>query len=81
MAKKGCLVTQRKPVSSVLTDLCHQGSLYKLICRELILFLVVYALLGVIYRQLMNESQQKFVSNMFYPDPYLTILVTGCLKA
>ena len=65
---------------SSLTDPCHQGSLYKLICRELILFLVVYALLGVIYRQLMNESQQKFVSNMFYPG-VTTILVTGCLKA
>ena len=35
-----------------------QGSLYKLICRELILFLVVYALLGFIYRQLMNTSQK-----------------------
>jgi hypothetical protein len=38
---------------------CVQGSLYKLICRELLLFLVVYILLGVIYRQLMSPAQKE----------------------
>jgi hypothetical protein len=33
--------------------------LYKLICRELLLFLVVYILLGVIYRQLMSPAQKE----------------------
>jgi len=52
-----------------------KGSLYKLICRELILFLVVYALLGVIYRQLMNESQQKlFESVVKYFDAFLNLI-------
>ncbi len=37
-----------------------QGSLYKLICRELLLFLVVYILLGVIYRQLMSPAQKEY---------------------
>merc|ERR1719370_1994312 len=50
-------------------------TLYKLICRELILFLVVYALLGVIYRQLMNESQQKlFESVVKYFDAFLNLI-------
>ena len=49
------------------SDLCFQGSLYKLICRELILFLVVYALLGVIYRQLMNKDQQQYVATYNLP--------------
>jgi len=52
-----------------------KGSLYKLICRELILFLVVYALLGVIYRQLMNEPQQKlFESVVRYFDAFLNLI-------
>ena len=52
------LTTDRDTLCS-LPPVPAQGSLYKLICRELILFLVVYALLGVIYRQLMNPSQRE----------------------
>jgi len=52
-----------------------KGSLYKLICRELILFLVVYALLGVIYRQLMNKSQRDlFESVVKYFDAFLNLI-------
>jgi len=52
-----------------------KGSLYKLICRELILFLVVYALLGVIYRQLMNDNQkQLFESVVKYFDAFLNLI-------
>ncbi len=42
------------------SERCVQGSLYKLICRELLLFLVVYILLGVIYRQLMSPAQKEY---------------------
>jgi len=52
-----------------------KGSLYKLICRELILFLVVYGLLGVIYRQLMNKDQrQLFESVVKYFDAFLNLI-------
>ena len=52
-----------------------KGSLYKLICRELILFLVVYALLGFIYRQLMNTSQKAlFESVVKYFDAFLNLI-------
>jgi len=52
-----------------------KGSLYKLICRELILFLVVYALLGVIYRQLMNKDQQQLFENVVkYFDAFLNLI-------
>lgn len=36
-----------------------KGSLYKLICRELLLFLIVYTILGVIYRQCMTDTQKR----------------------
>ena len=36
-----------------------KGSLYKLIYRELLLFLASYILLSLIYRQLLTENQKK----------------------
>ena len=36
-----------------------KGSLYKLIYRELLLFLSSYILLSLIYRQLLTENQKK----------------------
>ena len=36
-----------------------QGSLYKLICRELLLFIIVFTILGVIYRQVMTPRQKE----------------------
>ena len=35
-----------------------QGSLYKLICRELLLFLTVFTILGISYRKLMSVQQK-----------------------
>ena len=43
---------------NLLTFQSLQGSLYKLICRELSLFLIVYILLGAFYRKLMNKEQK-----------------------
>ncbi len=36
-----------------------KGSLYKLIYRELLLYLSAYTILSLIYRQLMTEHQKK----------------------
>ena len=52
-------VTAKEGGECVCVCVCVQGSLYKLICRELLLFLVVYILLGVIYRQLMSPAQKE----------------------
>lgn len=35
-----------------------KGSLYKLIYREVILFMGAYILLSLVYRQLLNKSQR-----------------------
>jgi len=52
-----------------------KGSLYKLICRELSLFLIVYILLGVFYRQLMNPDQKRlFESVVKYFDAFLSLI-------
>lgn len=52
-----------------------KGSLYKLICRELLLFLVVYILLGVIYRQLMSPAQKELFENVVkYFDAFLNLI-------
>jgi hypothetical protein len=55
-----------------------QGSLYKLICRELLLFLVVYILLGVIYRQLMSPAQKEYAkmdaSARFFPRLFFNLI-------
>jgi len=52
-----------------------KGSLYKLICRELLLFLVVYVTLGVIYRKFMNEEQKAlFESVVKYFDAFLNMI-------
>jgi len=52
-----------------------KGSLYKLICRELLLFLIVYTLLGVIYRQLMSPAQKElFESVVKYFDAFLNLI-------
>jgi len=52
-----------------------KGSLYKLICRELLLFLIVYILLGVIYRQLMSPAQKDlFESVVKYFDAFLNLI-------
>lgn len=52
-----------------------KGSLYKLICRELLLFLIVYILLGVIYRQLMSPAQKElFESVVKYFDAFLNLI-------
>ena len=36
-----------------------KGSLYKLIYRELVLFLSAFILLSMVYRQLLTENQKK----------------------
>ena len=36
-----------------------KGSLYKLIYRELLLFLASYILLSLIYRQLLTDNQKR----------------------
>jgi len=52
-----------------------KGSLYKLICRELFLFLIVYTLLGTMYRQLMTEKQKRlFESVVKYFDAFLNLI-------
>jgi len=52
-----------------------KGSLYKLICRELLLFLIVYILLGVIYRQLMSPAQKElFESVVKYFDAFVNLI-------
>jgi len=52
-----------------------KGSLYKLICRELFLFIIVFSLLGVIYRQLMTPTQkQLFESVVIYFDAFLNMI-------
>jgi len=52
-----------------------KGSLYKLICRELSLFLIVYILLGAFYRQLMNQDQKRlFESVVKYFDAFLSLI-------
>jgi len=52
-----------------------KGSLYKLICRELFLFIIVYTLLGVIYRQFMTTTQkQLFESVVKYFDAFLNLI-------
>ena len=44
--------------SRIKDDKCT-GSLYKLICRELLLFLIVYSILGAVYREVMNPVQKR----------------------
>eukprot|EP00092_Neocalanus_flemingeri_P019066 GFUD01020655.1.p1 GENE.GFUD01020655.1~~GFUD01020655.1.p1 ORF type:complete len:712 (-),score=139.07 GFUD01020655.1:319-2454(-) len=52
-----------------------KGSLYKLICRELLLFLIVYTILGVIYRQFMTKTQKLlFESVVKYFDAFLNLI-------
>jgi len=52
-----------------------KGSLYKLICRELSLFLIVYILLGAFYRKLMNNDQKRlFESVVKYFDAFLSLI-------
>jgi len=52
-----------------------KGSLYKLICRELLLFLVVYVTLGVVYRKFMNVEQKLlFESVVKYFDAFLNMI-------
>jgi len=52
-----------------------KGSLYKLICRELLLFLIVYILLGVIYRQLMSPGQKELFENVVkYFDAFINLI-------
>jgi len=52
-----------------------KGSLYKLICRELLLFLIVYSILGAVYREVMNPVQKRlFESVVRYFDAFLTLI-------
>lgn len=52
-----------------------KGSLYKLICRELFLFIIVFTTLGVIYRQLMTPTQKLlFESVVKYFDAFLNLI-------
>jgi len=52
-----------------------KGSLYKLICRELFLFIIVFTILGVIYRQLMTPTQKAlFESVVRYFDAFLNLI-------
>jgi len=52
-----------------------KGSLYKLICRELFLFIIVFTILGVIYRQLMTPTQKLlFESVVKYFDAFLNLI-------
>jgi hypothetical protein len=57
-----------------------QGSLYKLICRELLLFLVVYILLGVIYRQLMSPAQKEY-AQMDAVKRFFSVLLFNLIAA
>jgi len=41
-----------------------KGSLYKLICRELLLFVMVYSLIGAVYRELMNNTQKRLFESV-----------------
>ena len=45
-------------LGKIIPDNCT-GSLYKLICRELLLFLIVYSILGAVYREVMNPVQKR----------------------
>ena len=36
-----------------------KGSLYKIIFRELILFLIVFSIIGAFYREVMNQRQKR----------------------
>jgi len=52
-----------------------KGSLYKLICRELLLFIIVFTILGVIYRQVMTPRQKElFESVVKYFDAFLNLI-------
>jgi len=52
-----------------------KGSLYKLICRELLLFIIVFTILGVIYRQAMTPRQKElFESVVKYFDAFLNLI-------
>ena len=52
----------------MIPDNCT-GSLYKLICRELLLFLIVYSILGAVYREVMNPVQKRW-----HKDKYIVNL-------
>ena len=52
-----------------------KASLYKLICRELLLFLTVYSVIGSTYRNLMNPPQKRmFESLVKYFDAFLSLI-------
>ncbi|XP_076235316.1 bestrophin-4 [Calliopsis andreniformis] len=52
-----------------------RGSLYKLIYRELIIFLIIFGALSTIYRQLLNSKQKKdFEQIVIYCDNFINLI-------
>ena len=52
-----------------------RGSLYKLIYRELFLFLTLFAALSAIYRYLLNSKQKKeFEQIVIYCDNFINLI-------
>lgn len=43
-----------------------RGSLYKLIYRELLLFLILFGALSAVYRRLLTSTQKKFAIKQLY---------------
>ncbi|XP_066585672.1 bestrophin-4-like isoform X2 [Prorops nasuta] len=52
-----------------------RGSLYKLIYRELVLFLVLFGLVSALYRHILTESQKKdFETIVIYCDTFIKLI-------
>ncbi|CAK9807857.1 BEST2 [Anthophora plagiata] len=52
-----------------------RGSLYKLIYRELLLFLILFAALSTIYRHVLNSTQKKeFEQIVIYCDNFINLI-------
>lgn len=52
-----------------------RGSLYKLIYRELLLFLIAFAALSAVYRQLLNSNQKRdFEQIVIYCDKFINLI-------
>nr|XP_033333072.1 bestrophin-4-like [Megalopta genalis]XP_033333073.1 bestrophin-4-like [Megalopta genalis]XP_033333074.1 bestrophin-4-like [Megalopta genalis]XP_033333075.1 bestrophin-4-like [Megalopta genalis]XP_033333076.1 bestrophin-4-like [Megalopta genalis] len=52
-----------------------RGSLYKLIYRELLIFLLIFATLSAIYRHLLNATQKKdFEQIVIYCDKFINLI-------
>lgn len=55
--------------------LMWRGSLYKLIYRELVLFLVFFGAVSAVYRHLLTDWQKKFAFKQSFPIRSLSRLL------